>query len=157
MGNVSGIVLALAVVACGGDAKKLEHAKSARYDAELSVLLAETAEVVRQWYRTIEVDPRGTIRTAFQQVTRPLEFDVWYETNTTAERHASRTKYFLRVHISISDTRPARIEVTGHSAWLNEGMTMPSEYRHEDEPRWTSDIADKLRLKIHTRLERFAR
>jgi hypothetical protein len=147
--TASHYVLALALVACGGQAKKVEHA---------SVLLAETAEVVRRWYSTFEVDPRGTIRTSWQQIPpQRREPDPWHETRTHADRDASRRRYFVRFNVAISNTRPARIEVTGHAAMLLEGGTAPREFRREDEPGWTSELADKLRLKIHTRLERFAR
>jgi hypothetical protein len=148
------LAIALVVSACGGPTKSIHQA---RYDAELSVLLAETAEVVRRWYPTIEVDPRGTIRTPWQRVARSVRYDWLYATATNAEREADRTKYFVRFHVAISSTRPARIEVTGHAAKLVEGTTTPTELRPEEEPRWTSDLAAKLRSKIHARLERFAR
>ena len=147
-------MLALALLACGGHAEEFEHA---RYDAELPVLLAETAEVVRRWYSTIEVDAAGTIRTPWQRVPPPRQTDEYYETQTTSARHASRIKYFVRFHITISGTRPSSISVIGHTATLREGTTVPTEYRREDEPRWTRELAAKLRLKIHAKLERYAR
>jgi hypothetical protein len=151
------VVLVLAVAACGGQLQGIEHAKSARYDAEFPTLLAETTEVVRRWYRTVEVDPNGTIRTGWQQIPPPRNYDHYYDTQTMANREATRIKYFVRFQIAISSTRPSRIDVVGHAAKLNEGKTIPDEFRPEDEPRWTADLADKLRLKIHAKLERFAR
>ena len=79
-------VLAVALVACGGRTNEIEHAKSVRYDAALPLLVAETAEVVRTWYNTVEVDPRGTIRTSWQQVPRPHQDDGSYDTRTIAAR-----------------------------------------------------------------------
>jgi hypothetical protein len=159
MGQVMVRVLVLVVVACGGPAKEIEHAKSARYDAELPMLLAETEDVVRQWYRNVEVDQSSrTIRTSWQEIAPPRHnHDVYYDTRTTADRQATRTKYLVRFHITISGTRPSRIDVTGHAAKMVEGMNVPSELRREDEPGWTSELADKLRLKIHAKLERFVR
>ena len=144
----------VALLACGGQAKEVEHA---RYDAELSVLLVETAEVVRRWYPTIEVDPRGTIRTPWQRVPAPRQTDEFYETRTTSDRHASRTKFFVRFHITISPSRPSSVEVVGHTARLVDGTSVPTEYRREEEPLWTRELADNLRLKIHSKLERYAR
>ena len=150
-------VVLIVVVACGGRARDVEHAKAARYDAEFSVLIAETADVVRRWYRHVEVEPSGIIRTSWQQVARPRPLDPYYETQSKADREASRMRYFLRFHITISNTRPSRIAVVGRAAFLREGETKPIELRPEGSPRWTNEIADKLRLKIHARLERFAR
>jgi hypothetical protein len=154
---VRALALAVAVFACGGQTNQIEHAKQARYDAELSVLVAETAEVVRRWYAQVEVDRGGTIHTGWQEIPRRAEYDQWYDTQTTADRDMARIKYFVRFHIAISGTRPSRIEVTGHSARWFEGKPGPTELRAEEERPWTKELADKLRLKIHAKLERFAR
>lgn len=146
----------VALVACGGQATEIEHAKQARYDAELSVLLAETADVVREWYPIIEVDPSGTVETPWHQLPARRAADAWYETATNADREASRTTYLVRFHVAISGTRPARIEVVGHAAKMV-ADEKASEFPHASEPRWTSELADKLRVKIHAKLERFAR
>ena len=152
------VVLALAVVACGGQTKQIETAKRARYDADLSVLVAETAEVLRGWYKTIEVDPQGVIRTPWHEVRAPGHHDPLYTTRTGAERAETWRRHFVRFHVAISPTRPSRIDVTCHAAVMQRDRDeAPVEYARDNEPRWTSAFADKLRLEIHAKLERFAR
>lgn len=158
-GSIRIALAALVLVACGGTAREAEHPKAARYDAELSVLLHETAEVVRRWYPKVDVDPSGTIRTPWQQIPEDRRQPAgWgYETQTNTDRNASRIKYFVRFDVTISEPRPAHIVVTGHGAKFVEGTPGPVEFLRADEPRWVSELAEALRLKIHKRLERLAR
>jgi len=151
-------LLVLVLVACGGPQKDAAEARRARYDADLSVLLAETAAVLRKWYQNVEVDPNGVVRTAWTRYppAKRREDDA-YETGTAVGARDERFRTFVRFHVTISSPGPSRVEVTSHAAKQVVGSPTPTELRREDEPYWTRELEDRVQLEIHARLSRFAR
>lgn len=164
--------LALAVIAlaagCGPSASEIRRAKASIYRTQFANVWNAVVTSVREEYPRLKRENpiHGDVLTDFHLIERvPID-----DTTTTGPAPVSRVAgeapqqiqggKFIRmsVHITGGPRGPWVVEVDGEAAEYKPGMTLivPIPHGAADEPPWVQVRIDRLYVKIHKKLSKYA-
>lgn len=141
-------ILALAVFgACVDNKKEVVAAKGATYDADFDVVFQAALDGTRHRYEsTTAKKESATIETDWHKVEQTVRWD-------RGGRFV--TGYFIRFDVRVTGGRPWHVDVVAHGGRMEQQSTVMTELRGAEIPGWVGLRADRLRVEIYRRIEKY--
>ncbi|MBV8760101.1 MAG: hypothetical protein JO257_22610 [Deltaproteobacteria bacterium] len=171
--------LALAVAACGSNAKEINNAKHSVYDTDFAIVYNAALDATRSLYSNMNDAPGpGRISTAWHEVRYSADQDADMSNQRTLANaqginqqlattpgavqtgmptRLAYKRYYIRFDVRVVGGRPWHVKVIGHAAEWSPGAAYPVELHGIARPHWLQGRTEALEVGIYRRIKEYAK